>query len=80
MRTMLSGLVNISVLSSGRSKPNSLRALTIRREFSGLEATPDIHILRCPGVAVEGNGVAADEEILDALSVEKSQELFEVWR
>ena len=79
MRTMLSGLVNISVLS-----------WEVKAEFSEgfddppgvlrIGGDPDIHILRCPGVAVEGNGVAADEEILDALSVEKSQELSEVWR
>lgn len=47
------------------------------RVFQGL-SDPDVHIACCAWVAVKDDGVAADEQILNAVRIQQFQEVFEV--
>ena len=41
---------------------------------------PEVNLFGGPGVSVVGDGIPADEEVLDTFSVEQVQEVFEVLR
>jgi len=44
----------------------------------GVDRDPQVHVGRGAGITVVAYGVPADEEVLNAVGVEQSQELFEV--
>jgi hypothetical protein len=45
-----------------------------------VEGDPDVDVISCSGVAVISDGIPADQQVLNPMSVEQAQELFEVVR
>ena len=79
MRTILLRARNRSGLNPAEANPNSQSARSILAAFSGL-IDPDIEIVRGPDMTVRADRVTANQQVFNAVRVERLQELFEVPR
>jgi hypothetical protein len=79
-RTMLWSWRKRSLQRSDVSNPNSRSAETIRVRIGGMESNPDIQVACAASVAMIYDGVATNQEVLNAIRAEQAQELSEVLR
>ena len=73
---MLRGSTKSPSSSDGVSKPKARKDSSTRAALAGLACTRRIEIDRRSRVAVKADGVAADKQVVNAVRVEQSQELF----